>query len=176
MEVEKKSQYQKQYRETHKQQIKEQKRQYYQKNKEQFKQYREAHRAQIREKWRCKTGFSYERLSESDTIDINELKSEREYIKKEMETVEASKYYKEFEQFCKNNDMKKTENIEQAYKLAKRSNLESSARGLKFEKIIKKLLLNKLDEHFKVYYQVPHGFIYDNCRNCRKIDFVITEQ
>ena len=178
-------QYMKEWRAKHLEEKKMKDHEYYQKKKEEIKekrhQYYIKNKTSINQKLRLngreQRGFKYVSLSDEDRVDLRELALEGEYVKQQMSlySIEESN---EFSEFCKTNDMTVDENIEKALAIARRICCRSNAGlGRYFELVIQKLMLNIFDETpFKVYRQVPFGQVDDNCKYCRKIDFVVSEE
>ena len=150
---------------------------------ERHRRYNETHKGEILTKNRLayrkrRYHFHAERLAEADRVEISKLESENDFVKSEMTKQIPNPHHQQFIEFCKNNDMTQDSNIEEAYSLVKRSIcFDNTSRGFMFEKVVKKLMLNKFeDTQFKVYSQVPYDALNDNYNYCRRIDFVVSTE
>ena len=173
----------KEYHEAHREELLRKRREFYEAHKDELhekqKEYRDAHRGEINERARKKTsssGYGALTLTDEDRVGIHELSYEADYITQQMKLVEDPTKVK-FEQYVRTHDMNVQENIDEAFRIVRNTIPFTTARGQALERTVKRLLLNILDgSTFKLYSQVPCDFSGIDRRNCRKIDFVVTEQ
>ena len=155
---------QRRYREAHKEEIKEANRRWYEEHKEE--QQRSA-RLRGRKKW-GHTSYN-EELADEDRVEIS---SAEDFVRQAMDNVQPSERYQEFTALLAEHGIEDVDVIDKIYRAATAARSDSNTkRGVEFEKVIQKLLLNQLkDTSLYLYRQVPF-----NGHRCL-IDFVVTEE
>ena len=156
--------YQKKYRETHKEQCREYQKRYRDTNAEGRR------KRLMRERIRRGATSYNEELTEEDRVE--EISSAVDFIQQKMDNVQPSERYQEFVSLLAEHGIEDMDVVAKIYKAASVArNYDNSRRGFWFEKVIRQLLLNQLkDTSLYLYQQVPI-----NDRKCR-IDFVISEE